>query len=185
MDETARKALHIILGIGIAVFIFYCGRDLSLFILSVVLLTGLILSDAVSRGHHIPLVSGIIAEVERPDVVPGKGAILFFASSLVCLVLFPPSVVVPAILALAISDGISALAGIRYGRTRIRNGKSIEGAFAGFAATAIVLLLVLPPFPAVLAATVASVVEMLSPVDDNLTIPVAVAIVLTVLPATL
>jgi hypothetical protein len=52
MDETARKTLHIIFGIGIAVLIFYCGRDLSLIILSVVLLTGLILSDAVSRGHH-------------------------------------------------------------------------------------------------------------------------------------
>ncbi|OPY36252.1 MAG: Cytidylyltransferase family protein [Methanoregula sp. PtaU1.Bin051] len=182
MDETARKILHIVFGIGIAALVFCCGRDISLLILSVVLLTGLILSDAISRGHHIPLVSGIVAEVERPDVVPGKGALLFFVSSLVCLVLFPQPVVIPAILALAISDGISTIAGLRYGRTRIRNGKSIEGAFSGFAATGIVLLAVLPPVSAMLAAAVASVVEIISPVDDNLTVPVAVAIILTLLP---
>jgi len=181
MDEIARKTIHIVFGIGIAVLISCCGKDLSLLVLSAVLLAGFILSDALARGYHIPLISHIVNEVERPGVVPGEGALLFFVSSLICLVLFPTPVVVPAVLALAVSDGISAIAGARYGRTRIRNGKSVEGALAGFAATAVVLLLVLPTFPAFLAAAVASAVEIISPVDDNLVIPVAVCVVLTAL----
>jgi len=181
MDETARQTLHIVFGIGIAALISLCGKDLSLIILSLILIIGIILSDALSKRYHIPLVSRIVHEVERPDTVPGKGAILFFVSSLVCLILFPPSMVLPAILALAVADGVSTIAGIRYGRIRIGNGKSVEGACAGFAATAIVLLLVLPPLPAVIAATVASAVEIVCPVDDNLVIPVAVCIVLMII----
>lgn len=182
MDETARKILHIVFGIGIAAFIYICGREISLIVLSIVLLVGFILSDAITRGFHIPLVNGIVDAVERPGVIPGQGATLFFISCLVCLVLFPPSIVVPAVLALAVADGISTIAGIRYGRTRIHNGKSVEGAVAGFLATVIVLLLVLSPVSAILAAGVASVAEIISPVDDNLVIPVAVAVTLCVIP---
>lgn len=181
MDEIARKILHIVFGIGIAALIFFCGKDLSIILLSVILLVGFILSDALSRGYEIPLISPIVDSVERPGVFPGQGAILFFVSSLVCLVLFPFSVVVPAILALAIADGISTIAGLRYGRTRIHNGKSVEGASAGFMATALVLLFVLPPFPAILSAAAASATEALCPVDDNIVIPVMVCIVLKLL----
>ena len=179
MDETARKILHIVFGIGIAAVIFFCGKDLSIILLSAILLVGFILSDALSRGYAIPLISHIVEAVERPKVFPGQGAILFFVSSLVCLVLFPLSAVVPAIIALAVADGVSTIAGLRYGRMRIHNGKSVEGACAGFAATALVLLIVLTPFPAIIAAAAASVTEALCPVDDNLVIPVVVCIVLT------
>jgi dolichol kinase len=181
MDETARKILHIVFGTGIAVFIFFCEKDLSVVILSFVLLTGFILSDALSRGYEIPLISTIVEAVERPGAFPGQGAILFFVSSLVCLVIFPVSVVVPAILALAVADGVSTIAGLRFGRTRIHNGKSVEGACAGCMATAIVLFLVLAPVPAIIAAAVASMTEVLCPVDDNLIIPVVVCVVLTLL----
>ena len=179
MDEVARKILHIVFGIGIAAVIAIFGKEVSLIILSVVLLSGVILSDAISRGYDIPLISDIIAYVERPAVIPGKGAIFFFLSSLICLIIFPVSTAIPAILCLAIADGIATIAGIRFGKTRIRNGKSVEGACAGFAASVLVMLFLLPPATAILIATVASGIEISTPVDDNLVIPIAVALMLT------
>ena len=63
--------------------------------------------------------------------------------------------VVPAVLALAVMDGVATLVGIRYGMHRIYNGKSLEGASAGIAAAALVLLPLLPPVQALGAAVLA------------------------------
>ena len=182
MNEIGRKLVHILFGIGIALFIQYSGKQIALPVLLASLLAGLILSDAISRGHHIPLVSPLVHDLERPGMLPGKGAILFVFSSAFCLFFFPVQVVVPAVLALSILDGVSALAGQSFGKHRIWNGKSWEGTGAGIAVTALALCLLLSPLRALAIALVAGLIELVSPVDDNLVIPIAVCLLLTVLP---
>jgi len=182
VNELARKVTHILFGIGIAAVIQILGKDLALPVLFASLLGGLVLSDAIARGYRIPLISGLVHDLEREDVVPGKGAILFVFSSTFCLFFFPVQVVVPAVLTLAVLDGVAGLVGQYAGRHRIRNGKSWEGTIAGITVTAAVLCILIAPLQALTISLIAGLVELVSPVDDNLVIPPVVCLVLSLLP---
>jgi len=181
VNELGRKGVHILVGVGIAAVIGLLGRDLALPVLLVSLLAGLILSDAIGRGHRIPLASRLIDNLERPGVLPGMGAILFVFSSAFCLFFFPVGVVVPAVLTLALLDGMSAIVGQLAGRHRIWTRKTWEGTAGGIAAASVPLFILVAPLPALVAVLVAGFIELVSPVDDNLVIPVAVCLVLTAL----
>jgi phytol kinase len=181
MDEIMRKTVHIVFGLGITAMIFFLERDLAITFLSLGLFVGAILSDAVTNGHPVPLISYLIKSLERKDVLPGKGALYFALSSLFCLIVFPKPVVIPAVLTLTLLDGMATIVGIRFGKQRIWKNKTSEGLFAGIAVAFFALLLFVGPLQAFIVAVVAGVVELLSPVDDNLLIPVAVCIMLTLM----
>ena len=120
---------------------------------------------------------------EEARVLPGKGAFFFGVSALACIILFPVSVVVPALVALAVLDSVTTLAGIRFGRHRIHNGKSWEGSLSGIAVTVLCLLPFLSLPGAVMASVCAGIIELYSPVDDNLVIPVGVCLLLVLVPS--
>jgi len=181
MDETSRQLVHLVFGICIAAAITLIDRPAMLSIMMIALFFGVLLSDALSRGYHIEGVSPLVELLERQNVLPGKGAILFLLSALICLFFFNTKVVVPAVLALAVLDGVATLVGIRYGTHRIYNGKSVEGTCAGIAATALVLLLLLHPVYALAAAVLAGGIELVAPVDDNLLVPPCICLLLTFL----
>lgn len=182
MNEFARQLVHILFGVSIAAVIQILGKDLALPVLLVSLLGGLMLSDVIARGHRIPLISRLVQELERPGVFPGKGAILFVFSAAFCLFFFPVQVVVPAVISLAVLDGVSSLAGQYAGKHRIWNGKSWEGTAAGIAVTAVVLCAMIAPLQALVASLVAGLIELVSPVDDNLVIAPVVCLVITWVP---
>ena len=181
--SLARKLIHVIFGLGIAAnnpcprsYLCNggsCGRSFF----------GLILIDLILRGYTLPVFSAVVNYVDRNDPLPGKGALYFAVSALTCVILFPVAVVVPALVSLAVLDGVAAIAGIRYGRTRIYNGKSLEGTVAGIFVTFLVLLLFISIQGALIVAVVAGIIEMFSPVDDNLVIPISICFLLTVFPA--
>jgi phytol kinase len=181
MDETARKLVHLLYGVVIVAGMLLLRQETMEIIMVIALLAGLLLSDALSRRYHVPCVSAIVDELERPCVFPGKGAVLFLFSGLACLLLFGPDLAAPAVLCLAVLDCVATLAGIRYGRHRIFNGKSVEGAVAGIAAASLALFLLLPPGQAVAAAVLAGAIELVAPVDDNLLVPPCVCVLLAVM----
>jgi dolichol kinase len=156
VDETARQVTHLVFGIGIAVFIWIAGKDRALPVLLASVLLALILSIAIAKGYRVPVITTLIREMERPGVYPGKGTILFLLSSTLCLFFFPEEVVVPAVLVLAVLDGVSSLAGQRFGRHRVWNGKSWEGTGAGIAVTALVLFPFAPPLQALAVSVIAT-----------------------------
>jgi len=82
---------------------------------------------------------------------------------------------------LSLLDSITTIAGVRFGKTRIYNHKSLEGTLAGIAVTTAALCLLVPPMAALATAAVTGLAELLSPVDDNLVIPVVACLVLTAL----
>jgi dolichol kinase len=96
-------------------------------------------------------------------------------------VIFEKEVVVPAIVALSLLDGVATIVGYHYGKHPIVNGKTAEGTGSGIFLTFLALLPLLPPVQAAVSAVVAGLVELFSPVDDNLTIPVFVCIALTLM----
>jgi phytol kinase len=182
MKEFLRQTVHLIFGVSIAFIILFFEKEdvLALFVLSI--FAGLIISDAVVRGHSIPLITPVLDLMEREDTIPAKGALFFTVSALFCLVFFPTRVVFIAVLVLSLLDSMTTIFGRRFGKREILNNKTLEGSAAGVIITAAVLLFLLSPAAAVIVALTAGIVELLSPVDDNLTIPVFVCIVLSILP---
>lgn len=181
MDENLRKITHIIFGIGISAFILLLERDLLLIILSGSILAGFLFSDAVGRGYRIPIVSQLIDRLEREGEMPAKGALFFVLSALICMLLFDRSLVFPAMITLAVLDGIAALIGRNYGKKKIMNGKTLEGSLTGSVAALLVLLAFIGPLEAFIVTIAAGLVELCSPVDDNLTIPITVCVILSLI----
>jgi dolichol kinase len=109
---------------------------------------------------------------------------------LVVVFFFSKPVVLLSVLFLAIGDPIAAIVGTRWGRTKITKRKSLEGSVANFLATALVSLLFglfylqlgVPQslLLTLLGGTVSTLVELLpAPIDDNFTIPVGSALLLS------
>ena len=181
MNESLRQVVHLFFGLGIAAFILLFDRDFTLSVLVLALFTGFILSDAVSRGYTILVISTILSNLERRDAAPGRGALFFALGALFCLVFFEKEIAFLGLVVLSLLDSVTTLAGTRFGKTRIYNHKSLEGTLAGVTVTAAALYLFIPLPAALVTAAVAAVAELLSPVDDNLVIPVVACLALTVL----
>lgn len=91
------------------------------------------------------------------------------------LLLFSRERAVAGILVLALADPAASLVGRRWGRRPVGNG-SLEGSATFFGVACLALLTLVPPGPALAAAALATVVEVLPwPLDDNLTIPLVTA----------
>ncbi|MCQ8893563.1 MAG: phosphatidate cytidylyltransferase [Methanolinea sp.] len=178
MNEQARKIVHLVFGVAIAAAIFLLPRDSAVTLLAAGLLGGFVLVELVRSGWHVPLVSFLLARLEREGEFPGKGAITFTVSSLFCAAAFPAPVAASGVLTLAVLDSVSALAGMRWGRYRVNGKKTAEGFLAGVCLNTLALLVFLDPGRAFLASLCAGVVEVLGPLDDNLLIPPAVSLIL-------
>jgi dolichol kinase len=185
MQELLRKLVHLVFGLSIAGMVLAFGQGTSAAILAGGVFIGLLLVDLILRGHRLPLFSVLVEHFDRNDRLPGRGALYFGISALVCVLLFPVAISVPAIITLAVLDSVTTIVGKRFGRTRIYNGKSWEGTLAGIAVTTLVLQPLLSPLGAVAVAVLAGIIELISPVDDNLSIPVAVSVLLALVPALL
>ena len=128
------------------------------------------LADITEEGHHLGLVFYAISYTFLA---------LLFASQ--------PYVIAAGILPMAYGDSVAAMVGERYGRRRYKlvADKSLEGSAAMFFASFLSLTISLiffsalypfsvfeKTFPALAAATVATLVESFSPMGfDNLTVP--------------
>jgi phytol kinase len=182
MREIVRQFIHLCFGLGIAAMVYFLDHAVVVAVMAGGLLIGVVLIDLILRGHTIPGLSPLVQYGDRCDPLPGKGAFFFAVSTLACIILFPIPIVVPALVALAVLDSVTTVAGTRFGRHRIRNGKSWEGTLSGIAVTVIALLPFLTLPGALAASVIAGIIELFSPVDDNLVIPVGVCILLVLVP---
>ncbi len=114
------------------------------------------------------------------------GAIYVLLSSLLCLCFFSKEIGAIALTVMLISDSAAALVGRSVGRIKIYKNKTLEGTLAFFASAVIINLLFwqIHPFgwfslAACLAATMAEVFEDKIEIDDNLSIPIFFAAVLS------
>jgi dolichol kinase len=183
MQELARKLIHMIFGLGIAGMILFLDHATATAILAGGLFFGMILIDLILHGYTLPFFSAVLNYVDRRDPLPGKGAFYFAVSALTCGILFPAHAVVVALVSLAVLDGVATIVGIRFGRTRIYNRKSVEGTVTGIFITFLFLLLFISIQGALIVAVITGIIEMFSPLDDNLVIPISICIFLTFVPA--
>ncbi|QYZ78294.1 hypothetical protein E2N92_02030 [Methanofollis formosanus] len=182
MRELGRQAVHLLFGLGIASVLLIPVPGVASKIYAAFLIAGLVIAEALLHGRHVPIFSEVVGAFERKETFPGKGAAYFVAGALFSSIFFTPGTAFVAVLSLAVLDSAATVVGITCGRHPLVNGRTLEGSVGGFLALAAVLLFIMPPLPALIAAAAAMLAELLSPVDDNLVIPPVVGAVLTLLP---
>ncbi|HXV59816.1 MAG TPA: hypothetical protein VEK15_03915 [Vicinamibacteria bacterium] len=135
----------------------------------------------------------LVAAIE--DVGPGLGSVLFPLSCALLLRFFEPVPALCGIAAMALGDTSAALVGRRFGTRKYRvlgHARTMEGTFALFLVASISMALLLVFLGgvdthrsvafALFAGTVAASVEAASPYgSDNLTVPLAAGVTLSVL----
>ncbi|MGQ9538626.1 MAG: hypothetical protein ACUVTE_03460 [Candidatus Bathycorpusculaceae bacterium] len=101
------------------------------------------------------------------------------------MLLFPVSAGNAAVAVFALGDSAAATVGKTLGRKRLsfNKGKTFEGLAAGLFAGFLAALVYVNPLKALIAAATATIIECLPlPINDNLTIPLTTAFVLTLIP---
>ena len=177
-EETERKLVHL-LGLIIPLALVLLPQTVMVKALTVlaVLSAGIDLvrlqSGTISRIFE-KLFGSLLREQERSKIT---GATYLFISSAICTYFFDKKIAVLALLFLILGDTAAALAGRRFGHTKLFS-KTAEGTVACL----IVCLLIGLVVPAVslkvvlAGALVATLIELLPfGVDDNLTVPIASA----------
>jgi dolichol kinase len=111
------------------------------------------------------------------------GSFFYLLAAPITILLFGESVAIASLFVVAIADPLSSLAGLQWGKTRIL-GKSLEGSSVFFVVSLLILsTFSFPVHVRIVAALVATLTELFTPkwLDDNITIPIVSATVLTLL----
>jgi glycerol-3-phosphate acyltransferase PlsY len=124
-------------------------------------------------NRNFPLQS-LAREKERHNL---SGVTYFGIGCWLAVVWFPPRIAITALLYMILGDMSAAIFGISFGRIKIGH-KSLEGTFAMFTVCSLIGFnmfwdIHMREYPVIMAAVIASVVELLEPfgLNDNLTIP--------------
>lgn len=124
---------------------------------------------------------GTLKKLQRKNEDIYLRAVLFVSSMALTWIIFPFHIASAAIIALCIGDSMSTIYGKHFGKTPIpySKNKTIEGSIAMFMSTYVILFFLLGREIALLIALLATVVESLPRIDDNVSIPLVVALALT------
>lgn len=126
-------------------------------------------------------------ETKRSQFQP-SGSLYVLLAAIVCTLLFSKPIAMIALTVMLISDTSAALIGKAMGTRKIYRNKSLEGTDAFFVSALIVNMIYNPLYPftyvsvlACMAAVVAEVFEDKIKIDDNISIPIFVGLILTFL----
>ena len=174
--EQRRQTAQILLGLLVILCLTFFGRFNTLIIVGAVLFGGLVLQQYVIRNGSFRIITFLLDKFERDKFkhrLPGKGAMTYAMGVFLTVLLFPENVIIQCVLIMSISDSLSTLFGKKYGVIRIVNGKSLFGSGLFFF-SALFIELLFHSIPIALGvAAIATLVELL-PLDDNVTVPLAV-----------
>ena len=186
-DEFLRKLIHLFDSI-IPLSLFFIERETLLIVLLPITIIFIFLDFT---RHYISIIGRIYSaffdrvtrsvEKEKNNVT---GATYYLLGCLITVYFFQDiSIIMSSLLIMSISDSFAALIGIRYGNTKIYNGKTLEGSFAFLLSTIIILSIFsinLHLYALIFISVVVTFVELFSVyrINDNLTIPICSAILL-------
>ncbi|WHA04902.1 SEC59/DGK1/VTE5 family protein [Candidatus Bandiella numerosa] len=189
--EIYRKSIHLI-GLIFPVIYHYYDKEtitiISLFLLAISFIIDKLRIKFDLLEHKFFKKIGL-AQIYRDHEKENYSALTFALIGMsICLFISSKHVFNLAISILILSDTMAALIGILYGRTKI-NGKSFEGSMAFFATSCILSLVIariynldinflIAAFFASLIATIVELYSKNSKINDNMTIPITVCIVM-------
>lgn len=192
-NELLRKLFHLS-ALVIPVFYYFTSRGLTLSLL--VPLTLLVFIVDFSRHHShkmrklINLLFGnMLREHEKSsEKKTWSGASPLFLAAVISIAIFPEQIAIAAFTILIVSDSAAALVGRKWGSRKFL-GKTFEG-FAAFIISAILVIILVgfiysEPTPfyiaGVISAIIGAIIELYSKkigIDDNLSIPVGIGLVM-------
>ncbi|MCD6165718.1 hypothetical protein J7K19_03295 [bacterium] len=180
--EIYRKLIHLaalIIPVGYSLF----GKSVVLFGLAI----GLIIACATEIlrqrwGGFSRVFDFLFAKLLREfEVRQLTGATYLLLGSFVTVLFFSKPVALFSLYMMVLSDTLSALVGLKWGRTRFLNQKSLEGSLAFFLSALLWGILVFKSnlWPVILGTATGTFLELdLIHVNDNLLIPLGTAIVI-------
>ncbi len=191
--EIFRKSIHLC-SLSIPIVYYFISREKALILLAPITLVFLLV-DLLRHFH--PPTAKIFYEAfgwmlrshehdERKKRLSGATHVLISAT--LCVLIFPKLITITSFAILIISDSAAALVGRRFGKRKFLR-KSFEGS-AAFFCTALIVIAATPKVSseageyviAAVAAAFATVIEAMSVgIDDNLSIPISVGVVMWVL----
>ena len=195
--ELVRKTIHLS-SLSIPIVYFFIAKSAALAIL--IPLTLAFLAADLTRFFHAPTKKvfgeyfGWLLRMHERDTNARRlnGATYVLLSATICILVFPKIIAITAFTILIISDTSAALIGRKYGRHKFLK-KSLEGTVAFFL-SALIVVAVTPKIQylateyviGAIAALCGSLIEALPiAVDDNLSIPVGLGVIMWLLYALL
>jgi phosphoserine phosphatase len=181
-----RETVHMSSFLLSFISIYFTG---SIVLASVILFTAVLYTiSEVSRirGKNIPVLSSITwRAANKPELYEIATAPISFALGIaISLLIFPAPISYVAITVLTLGDGFAHIFGMKYGRTPLpfNKGKNLEGSILGFLFAFLGALIFVDPVRALIGAAIGMMVEGLPlPVNDNLIMPLASGLALTLI----
>ncbi|MCX6778033.1 MAG: hypothetical protein NT157_04065 [Candidatus Micrarchaeota archaeon] len=178
--EGRRQAFHALVGIALIACILALGPETMKFAVLLLFLVGIVVVHQKLVGSRIPIADEMLMAFERPHQPPAHGA-FWYAVGVMLIMSFLQAEpeIIACIYVLAVPDAVSTLAGLRSSHPLPYNKtKSIEGSLAFFVFSLPAYLAVGPV--AIPLAIVATLVESADlRLNDNLTVPLACVVVLS------
>ncbi len=181
MLELRRKLAHLVLGTLFAYLVVALPHVVTI-IVNILLIAGLLVSAFLAQVYKFRFFIWLFERFDRPGKFTARGAIIFFIGTLVAVLLFAPFVAALSILVLAVGDAVATIAGYYIGKHRILRSKTLEGTLAFFLSTGLLLAFFVAPTTAISVALITAILELVTPayIDDNLILPIAAGILLSV-----
>ncbi len=119
--------------------------------------------------------------LRKHEIHDFTGATYLMISTILCIAIFPKDIAFLSLCFLAIGDTLAATVGISFGKRKLfGTRKSLEGSLACFISTFIFALFFIDPVIAFFGAIAATLSEFSRlPVDDNIKIPIASGMVMS------
>lgn len=179
MREVKRQFIHIGIGVAIILLLLFLGRIKTLFLISVLILAGLVLVHLFIRKRKVPIASWFLEAFERKNVMPGHGSLWYLVGCLFVFILISNnSYIIAVLIILALGDGFATLIGMKGKKKIFYNKNKTYLGTGAFVIASLPALLFAPPFICLVAIFLSAVVESIDfGIDDNLVIPIICSIV--------
>jgi len=192
--EIKRKFIHA-LGVFSILLIQVFGRYIAALLMLIITIFGILLAEyrKNKKKYKIIKIKPIdefedfiedeFKTLERPNSLPFKGAIEFGLVCFLATILFKENISIACIAVLALADSASTLIGYYFGKYKlpINKNKTWEGSMTFFIVSFLILTFFINPLFALILALITTFVEMLPNIDDNLSIPLALGILMSLL----
>ena len=182
-DEFKRKLLHFASSmIGLSVI--YLDREI---ILPILIISSIVfpffdylrINNTTISNFYNTYFQSITRSFESKKLT---GATFVFWGALLTYILFDQKVAGIALIVMSLADAMAAIIGVGFGKTKLLN-KSLEGSFVFFMTTLFILYIFeIPLMVSLMVSLLTTLTELIEipKINDNVSIPITVALLLTI-----
>ncbi len=188
--ELGRKGTHMIFG-SIMLVLIYLNL---IWLQGLAILIGVsLIASLISTKYKIPGIYSLLRNFERPEYLrkfPGRGVVFFLLGVLLSIILFEKNIALASIAILTFGDAVASFFNITHGKTQhpfaMSKRKLIEGSLAGTIAGFFASILFVNWKLALMGSIIGMIFEVMeikinnNQVDDNVIVPLAAGIAMTI-----